>query len=643
MRANSSETATISGPPAANSLSSAGSGPGVAGIGSMPLCTTRALPRAPMRSAMRGLGLADAEDAGRKRHQRPLDALVGKTRRVAPAPVVERVAVRRVDQGCSGQRAPRQAGRDAGLGTVSVDQVGTESPIGPAQITHAAGGDKAARVDVARDVGGYEPHPEVGSPAGRATDGDLVAGPAAPGEDADVAERAARPRPEHLQDPGVAPRLHLPGEDADVAERAAGPRPEHLQDPGHRPVLSDGGQSRPQRLDALGQLIGGDRQRRQEADRLGVRGVDDDPRLERRTETSARRSPPPSRGRSSARGHGGRRPPAPSAKPRGSGPRASPTLFSSSGAERISSAASAARAPIGPPAKVEPCSPRVRPSPTTGAVTQAPTGRPPPSAFALVITSGVTGTCWYAQRVPVRPMPVWISSKTSSAPVASQASRAASEDLVVDRVDARLALDRLEHHRGRVGPDGGPQRVGVVAGNRDEARRQGPEQILAGQPRGRGEGGDRAAVEGVVEDDDLRPVDAAGVRMAADELDRALVRLGAGVAEEGAPAERGLDQSLGELHRRLGVEEVRRSAQGRRLLGDGGDDRRVAVAGVVDRQAAEQVDVLPAVGVPERRPPPRGRTRPAIAGRSASRSGIRSRAAVDAALTASPSCRCRRR
>jgi hypothetical protein len=55
----------------------------------------------------------------------------------------------------------------------------------------------------------------------------------------------------------------------------------------------------------------------------------------------------------------------------------------------------------------------------------APIGTPPPRLLATVIASGTTPDCSYAHSVPVRPMPVWISSNTSAAPTASHASRAA--------------------------------------------------------------------------------------------------------------------------------------------------------------------------------------------------------------------------
>ena len=55
----------------------------------------------------------------------------------------------------------------------------------------------------------------------------------------------------------------------------------------------------------------------------------------------------------------------------------------------------------------------------------APIGSPPASAFAVVSASGTTPVHSYAHSVPVRPRPVWTSSKTSAAPTRSHAARAA--------------------------------------------------------------------------------------------------------------------------------------------------------------------------------------------------------------------------
>ena len=53
----------------------------------------------------------------------------------------------------------------------------------------------------------------------------------------------------------------------------------------------------------------------------------------------------------------------------------------------------------------------------------APSGSPPPSAFARVITSGVTPNRCAANHAPVRPKPVWTSSKMRSAPIRVASSR----------------------------------------------------------------------------------------------------------------------------------------------------------------------------------------------------------------------------
>src|SRR5215218_869065 len=97
-----------------------------------------------------------------------------------------------------------------------------------------------------------------------------------------------------------------------------------------------------------------------------------------------------------------------------------------SSSSTTSSTALAAAAATGPPAKVEPWSPVWRSVACSDVVTQAPIGSPPPSPLATVMTSGTMPESSHAQRSPLRPMPHWISSKTNSAPLSSQASRAAA-------------------------------------------------------------------------------------------------------------------------------------------------------------------------------------------------------------------------
>ena len=90
-------------------------------------------------------------------------------------------------------------------------------------------------------------------------------------------------------------------------------------------------------------------------------------------------------------------------------------------------------------------------------------------------------------------------------------------------------------------------------------------------------------------------------RVQARQLEGGLVGLGAGVGEEHL----GAGRRLGQFQQLLGQgdlggarEEVRDVAQGGQLAGDHRGHERVGVAEGVHRDAAEQVQVLLAVGVP---------------------------------------------
>ena len=160
---------------------------------------------------------------------------------------------------------------------------------------------------------------------------------------------------------------------------------------------------------------------------------------------------------------------------------------------------------------------------------------------------------------------------------------------------AGLALDRLQQHRGSVRVHGRAQRLGLGrdgAKARDERR----EGCLLGLLRGRGERAVRAPVKRAVDDHDV-PLRAC----LAHELDRRLVGLGAGVAEEHAPPEARLRQPLREAHRGLGVVEVADVHQPPGLLAHGRHDARVAVADTGHRDPAEEVQVLVALGIPQAR------------------------------------------
>ncbi len=88
--------------------------------------------------------------------------------------------------------------------------------------------------------------------------------------------------------------------------------------------------------------------------------------------------------------------------------------------------------------------------------------------------------------------------------------------------------------------------------------------------------------------------------------DRPIVGLAAAVAEEALlqPARGDPGQPLCQFHDRLGQVDVADVLQGLYLVADPGSDLRVAVAGVDDRNAREEVQVLPAVAVIQVLAPP---------------------------------------
>src|SRR2546423_1288483 len=75
--------------------------------------------------------------------------------------------------------------------------------------------------------------------------------------------------------------------------------------------------------------------------------------------------------------------------------------------------ASAATQASGLPPNVDPWSPGSNTS-ARGLARHAPIGTPPPRPLASVITSGVMPACWWANHRPVRPSPVWTSSRIRS-------------------------------------------------------------------------------------------------------------------------------------------------------------------------------------------------------------------------------------
>ena len=171
----------------------------------------------------------------------------------------------------------------------------------------------------------------------------------------------------------------------------------------------------------------------------------------------------------------------------------------------------------------------------------------------------------------------------------------------VQRDDAALALHQLHHDGAGVLIGGLFQRGKVARGHVVKISREGAEVVVEHVLAGGGQGRQCAAMEGVDQRDDLVPALAIGIyAVFAGALDRALVGLGARVAEEhgvqpGAAAELFRQLAVGG-----GVIQVRRVLQRCGLVGHSPDPRGVAVAQRVDADARREVKVALAVGVPGR-------------------------------------------
>ena len=178
--------------------------------------------------------------------------------------------------------------------------------------------------------------------------------------------------------------------------------------------------------------------------------------------------------------------------------------------------------------------------------------RPPPSALASIITSGTTPSASQANRSPVRPRPVWISSRTSRTP-ASSADRADLGEVAGGRLhDAALALDRLDEE-GRVMPrpigQGPAQRVDVTVRHLVEVRRRRAE-VASDSPGCRWRRAPRASCRGSCPCVERMPQPPRG---GPAELDRGLDGLGAAVGERhpAEPLGGDLHQPCRELARRV--------------------------------------------------------------------------------------------
>ena len=106
-------------------------------------------------------------------------------------------------------------------------------------------------------------------------------------------------------------------------------------------------------------------------------------------------------------------------------------------------------------------------------------------------------------------------------------------------------------------------------------------------------------MERLIHDDDLGRAVAPGLAPLAADLDGALSRLGAAVAEKNPGHTRLFEDDVGEIELGDRVEVVRDMQQRLGLLLDRLDDSRVAVTEVVGSDASDEVEVLVALVVPD--------------------------------------------
>ena len=189
----------------------------------------------------------------------------------------------------------------------------------------------------------------------------------------------------------------------------------------------------------------------------------------------------------------------------------------------------------------------------SSATRSAPIGRPFASPLASATASGLTPSCSWAKKVPVRPTPHCTSSKQEDRAVCRRELGGRLEEPRGRGVDAALALDRLDEDAADLAVGtGGRERLGVVQPREAHVRHERPEPRLLRRLAGDRQRAERAAVERVLEGDDAR-LAARLARVLQPRLDR----LRTGVAEERLRAAEPRGEPLGELEHRLGPVEVR--------------------------------------------------------------------------------------
>ena len=167
---------------------------------------------------------------------------------------------------------------------------------------------------------------------------------------------------------------------------------------------------------------------------------------------------------------------------------------------------------------------------------------------------------------------------------------------------AALALDRLEEHKADVRRDRRIESGDVVEGHiGDSGKQRLKSLVILRLARGR-DGGQRAAMERVVGRNDAGSRGAFLGPVPPRELHTGLVRFGPAVAEEPPLRERVFREQPSQLDLRLDVVEVGHVHQRLRLLAHGLGNGRVAVSQVRHGNSCEEIQIFPAVRIPQARP-----------------------------------------
>ena len=173
---------------------------------------------------------------------------------------------------------------------------------------------------------------------------------------------------------------------------------------------------------------------------------------------------------------------------------------------------------------------------------------------------------------------------------------------LLGRQHATLALNRLQHHGAGLVGNGGFQRLQIVVRHMGDALNLRPETVGVLRLTADADGEQGTTMETVGSRDDLVLVRAKTVMSDAPrQLERSLVGLGAGVAEEHALGKGRLDQFLAQAQGRLVGEHVGDVPEDVGLLGQRGDQRRVAVAEHVNGDTAGEIDQLATALIPDSR------------------------------------------